>query len=118
MGRIAQCWFEPSHTTFDSHVTVARPIDGVDPYWFGYTMLELESTFAGMGDGATNQKELGRARIASTCIISPVHLLQRNFGSFASSTAQQIQVLSDQNEKLAQGRDLLLPRLMNGEIAV
>ena len=118
LGRVAQCWFEPSNTTFDSHVTVARPIDAVDPYWFGYAMLELERVFEGMGDGATNQKELGRARIADTCLISPTHLLQRNFGSFASDTANQIQVLADQNDKLAQARDLLLPRLMNGEITV
>ena len=118
LGRVAQCWFEPSNTTFDSHVTVARPIDAVDPYWFGYAMLELERVFEGMGDGATNQKELGWARIADTCLISPTHLLQRNFGSFASDTANQIQVLADQNDKLAQARDLLLPRLMNGEITV
>ena len=118
LGRIAQCWFEPSNTTFDSHVTVARPIDAVDPYWFGYAMLELESVFEGMGDGATNQKELGRARIADTCIIAPKHALQRNFGAFASDTAKQIQVLVDQNQKLVDTRDLLLPRLMNGEIAV
>ena len=118
LGRVAQCWFEPSNTTFDSHVTVARPIDAVDPYWFGYAMLELESVFEGMGDGATNQKELGRARIADTCIIAPKHALQRNFGAFASDTAKQIQVLVDQNQKLVDTRDLLLPRLMNGEIAV
>ena len=118
LGRVAQCWFEPSNTTFDSHVTVARPIDAVDPYWFGYAMLELESVFEGMGDGATNQKELGRARIADTCIIAPKHALQRNFGAFASDTAKQIQVLVDQNQKLVDMRDLLLPRLMNGEIAV
>ena len=118
LGRVAQCWFEPSNTTFDSHVTVARPIDAIDPYWFGYALLELESVFAGMGVGATNQKELGRARIADTCIISPTHALQRHFGSFTSDTAKQIQVLADQNEKLAQASDLLLPRLMNGESAV
>ena len=118
LGRVAQCWFEPSNTTFDSHVTVARPIDAIDPYWFGYALLELESFFEGMGGGATNQKELGRARIADTCIISPTHALQRHFGSFTSDTAKQIQVLADQNEKLAQARDLLLPRLMNGESAV
>ena len=94
------------------------PIDAIDPYWFGYALLELESFFEGMGGGATNQKELGRARIADTCIISPTHALQRHFGSFTSDTAKQIQVLADQNEKLAQARDLLLPRLMNGESAV
>jgi type I restriction enzyme S subunit len=118
LGRVAQCWFEPSSTTFDSHVTVARANGTVDPYWFGYSLLELESVFEGMGDGATNQKELGQTRIASTHVITPPLGLQKNFGLFGRDSSRQIQVLVEQNEKLAQARDLLLPRLMNGEIAV
>jgi len=118
LGRVAQCWFEPVNTTFDSHITVARPHSDVDPYWFGYALLDLEALFEGMGDGATNQKELGRARIAATPIVLPPAKIQRNFAAFVSDAVQQIQVLSDQNQKLAQARDLLLPRLMNGEIAV
>lgn len=118
LGRVAQCRFVPSGTTFDSHVTVARPLRDIDSYWFGCAMLELEPVFEGMGDGATNQQELGRARIAATPVIVPPSNLQRNFGAFASDTVLQVQVLSDQNEKLAQARDLLLPRLMNGELAV
>ena len=118
LGRVAQCWSDPSSTTFDSHITVARPNETVDPYWFGYALLELESVFEGMGDGATNKKELGRTRIANTRVISSPQPLQRDFGLFASETTKQIQVLADQNERLAQARDLLVPRLMNGEIAV
>ncbi len=115
LGRVSQCWSEPTNTTFDSHVTVARPNDTVDPYWFGYAMLSLESLFGGMGEGATNQKELGRGRIAAT---KPPHALQREFEEFTSETSRQIRVLSDRIVKLEEARDLLLPRLMNGEIAV
>lgn len=118
LGRVAQCWFTPEATTFDSHVTVARPNETVEPYWFGYAMLEMEPVFEGMGRGATNQKELGRSQISEIRLIFPSGSLQSNFGLLVADSARQIQVLSEQNEKLAAARDLLLPRLMNGEIAV
>jgi type I restriction enzyme S subunit len=118
LGRVAQCWFNPTGVTFDSHVTVARPNGSVDPYWFGYALLALESVFDGMGDGATNQKELARTRIASMTITAPSISLQKTFGLFTADSCRQIQVLAEQNEKLAAARDLLLPRLMSGEVAV
>jgi type I restriction enzyme S subunit len=118
LGRVAQCWFEPEATTFDSHVTVARPSGEVDPFWFGYALLELQRVFEGMGDGATNQKELSTRRIAKTRLPVPPRPLQTLFAAFSGKTSTQIQTLTTQNEKLAQARDLLLPRLMNGKIAV
>jgi type I restriction enzyme S subunit len=118
LGRVAQCWFAPEKTTFDSHVTVARANDGVEPLWFGYALMELETAFEGMGEGATNQKELSKSRIADVLLKVPPKNLQILFSEFAANCATQIQVLAGQNQKLAQARDLLLPRLMNGEIAV
>lgn len=118
LGRVAQCWFAPEKTTFDSHVTVARANDSVEPLWFGYAIMELETVFEGMGEGATNQKELSKSRIADVLLKVPPKNLQSLFSEFAANTATQIQVLADQNQKLAQARDLILPRLMNGEIAV
>lgn len=118
LGRVAQCWVNLPGITFDSHVTVARPDSSVDPYWFGYVMMEMESVFEDMGEGATNQKELAKSRIAGTTIVVPRRSLQDDFGSFASSTSRQIQKLIEQIQKLAQARDLLLPRLMSGELTV
>jgi type I restriction enzyme S subunit len=83
LGRVAQCWFEPEAMTFDSHVTVARPNGQVDPFWFGYALLELQKLFEGMGDGATNQKELSRTRIAETRLLAPPRPLQVLFADFA-----------------------------------
>jgi type I restriction enzyme S subunit len=118
LGRVAQCWFDPQATTFDSHVTIARPNTSVDPFWFGYALMELEPIFEGMGEGATNQKELSKSRIAHLQIVKPPHPLQVLFADLAANTSVQIQTLTDQSNKLAEARDLLLPRLMNGEIAV
>lgn len=118
LGRVAQCWLHPEATTFDSHVTIARPNDTVDPFWFGYALMELEPIFERMGEGATNQKELSKNRIAEVRIVTAPRSMQVLFAEFASHTSAQVQLLANQNDKLAQARDLLLPRLMNGELAV
>ena len=62
---------------------------------------------------ATNKKEL-----ESQELLVPSNVLQKEFDAAASTIDEQIANLTTQNEKLAQARDLLLPRLMNGEIAV
>jgi type I restriction enzyme S subunit len=118
LGRVAQCWLHPEAMTFDSHITVARPAKEIDPFLFGYSLMELEKAFEGMGEGATNQKELSKGRIGDVQIIFPPRMLQKQFADFAENATKQIQVLSAQIEKLTVARDLLLPRLMNGEIAV
>ena len=48
----------------------------------------------------------------------PNRNLIESFTTLTTPTIRQIDVLSKENQKLAAARDLLLPRLMNGEIAV
>lgn len=48
----------------------------------------------------------------------PVRNLQSDFVEVVSTFQGQLRALEAMNQKLAQARDLLLPRLMNGEIAV
>ena len=62
---------------------------------------------------ATNKKEL-----ESQALIGPTPRLLKEFECQANSIDEQVLCLTNQNEKLAQARDLLLPRLMDGEIAV
>ena len=51
-------------------------------------------------------------------ILAPTKRLIDQFAEFAQSTYQKIYVLDTMNQKLSSARDLLLPRLMSGEIAV
>jgi len=51
-------------------------------------------------------------------LLIPPRRLQTHFREFAAPLNQQRAVLYRQNEKLRAARDLLLPRLMSGEIAV
>ena len=60
-----------------------------------------------------NQEVIGRIPV----ILPPKNLL-REFQSFATDVLRQIAVLSRQNLKLRAARDLLLPRLMSGELVV
>lgn len=51
-------------------------------------------------------------------VLSPTKRLIDQFAEFAHLTYQQIHALETTNQKLRAARDLLLPRLMSGEIAV
>ena len=51
-------------------------------------------------------------------IILPPMTLQLTFGQIASASNEQRNTLMDKNKVLAQARDLLLPRLMSGEVRV
>ena len=62
---------------------------------------------------ATNKKEL-----EGQIFLGPPALLLREFEDQVSTIDLQIACLESQNHNLVQARDLLLPRLMNGEIAV
>ena len=62
---------------------------------------------------ATNKKELEGQEL-----VVPSSMLLTEFEAQAATIDRQIANLTSQNEKLAQARDLLLPRLMNGEITV
>jgi type I restriction enzyme S subunit len=48
----------------------------------------------------------------------PTPPLQNQFGESIRPLFNQIDVLMEQHQKLSQARDLLLPRLMSGKIAV
>lgn len=65
----------------------------------------------------------GRQRVQSSCfdryfVAVPPALLATTFDDAVKPMFEQISKLDQQSRKLAQARDLLLPRLMNGEIAV
>ena len=66
--------------------------------------------------GATRQA-LTKQMLLDFEIVLPTPAIMRSFGEFASVCFRQREVLAAQNHKLRSARDLLLPRLMNGELA-
>ena len=51
-------------------------------------------------------------------VLRPPTSLRDSFGDFAETCVSPDQHVAQQNQKLRTARDLLLPRLMSGEIAV
>ena len=120
---IGRAWFvykQPWRMITAVDVTIARPDQtAVDPRYFLYHLnsqthiarCELRAT------GATRPR-ISRKAMGALPIILPPMTLQLTFGQIASASNEQRNTLMDKNKVLAQARDLLLPRLMSGEVRV
>ena len=85
-----------------------------------YAQLWLQQhreQIAGLAQGSA-QTNISQETLRGLKMIWPTSLLLDAFLDRVLSSYHQIECLCLQNSKLAQARDLLLPRLMNGEIAV
>ena len=68
--------------------------------------------------GGATYKEISKGKFKALSLVTPDTDLMCEFEDQASELHAQVRTLHKTNQKLAQARDLLLPRLMNGEIAV
>jgi type I restriction enzyme, S subunit len=68
--------------------------------------------------GGATYKELSKGKFRALSVVLSDNALLREFEEQTATFHTQVRTLHRMNEKLAQARDLLLPRLMNGEIAV
>ena len=66
----------------------------------------------------TTYPEISQGRFRQMGIVMPSATLVRRFAEVVGDSIQQIGCLARSNKLLIQARDLLLPRLMNGEISV
>lgn len=82
-----------------------------------FQLIERVEEIRSMGSGSTFP-EVSRRKFREFPILIPPHRLVAHFVEHATPMLNQIRALKQQNQKLRVARDLLLPRLMNGEIAV
>ena len=68
--------------------------------------------------GGTTYKEINKTTFRNMSLVIPLNYLLKLFDSFAYDVVKQVRIVKKQGAALKQARDLLLPRLMNGEIAV
>lgn len=118
LGRVAQAFAVPPQTSVDTHVTIVRPHEDVDPYFFGVQLITLEDKFTRAGTGSTGQTELSRSAIAEIPVAIPPRMLQRRFGFLVAPMREGTEILAKQNALLRTTRDLLLPKLISGEISL
>ena len=68
--------------------------------------------------GGSTYKEISKGKFKALPIVLPEGMLLREFEEQVATLHAQVRSLHKSNQKLAEARDLLLPRLMNGEISV
>ena len=118
LGRVAQVYENLENYTVDTHVTIARAKRDIDLDFYGCCLLSLQETFERMGVGATGQTELGRAAISDIDLAIPPIILQQQFGKSVHGIRSAAETYAKKIQNLRRTRDLLLPRLLSGQIEV
>ena len=85
-----------------------------------YLLFNLMSRVAEIRGNAkgTTYPEISKGRFRTMDIVIPTRTLMVRFANIASDTIRQVHCLKRSILRLTQTRNLILPRLMNGEIAV
>ena len=87
----------------------------VGPHFANHLLanMQLEQYNGGAAVPTLNRNDVHRVEV-----LSPPSMLLRMFEDQSHDIVKQVDALTSMNLKLAKARDLLLPKLMNGEVAV
>lgn len=118
LGRVAQVWFEANNMTVDSHVTIVRPKDSILQSYIGFWGLSHESEIEAQHTGSTGQTELPRDRVKAMELPLPDEDTLSKFNELIIPMTSTVISNQEENARLSQLRDALLPELMSGEIDV
>jgi type I restriction enzyme S subunit len=107
----------------DREVCTNQGFISIVPYQDDYRMYLLHNLMQRVEEirshaGGSTYREINKTRFRNFEILIPSNFLLKQFQDQAYKILQQVRLLNKQNQKLSQARDLLLPRLMNGEITV
>ena len=118
LGRVAQVWFEANNMTVDSHVTIVRPKDSILQSYIGFWGLSHESEIEAQHTGSTGQTELPRDRVKAMELPLPDEDTLSKFNELVIPMTSTVISNQEENARLSQLRDALLPKLMSGELDV
>ncbi len=122
---VARCCIAPRRhlpARVNQHVMIMRPIPDVvcSEYLLcaiNYPRQKQLILSIARAGGATREA-LTKSTIEEFEILLPSNQLMEGFCAVAKDSFDQIEILQRQNLALAKARDLLLPKLMSGEVAV
>lgn len=89
----------------------------VCPYYTLLKFQNMRSFLINLSQGAA-QTNISQQVIKGLKAVMPTKSLTQNFSDAVTPAFEQIKNLQQQNQKLKQARDILLPKLINGQIAV
>lgn len=121
LGRI-HFWYETStNVVVDQHITIIRAKKGVSTAEYLYLLLsssKYSDYFESCITGTTGMLMLNISAVRNTDIMLPSIKIQEKFANTIESLYEKIEQNNQENTRLAQLRDTLLPKLMSGEIDV
>jgi type I restriction enzyme, S subunit len=121
---VARCCMAPERhlpARVNQHVMIVRVDPArMDPFYVHAAINsdERKRQLLSFAQKGSTREALTKDTMAGFDITRPADELMREFGEIAKTTFLQRENLAAQNQKLRAARDLLLPRLMNAEIAV
>lgn len=99
-------------------ITFLRAKSDLSQYQLFYFISNNQKYFESVGQGSTGQTTLKVSLIEELEIIKPTKSVINSFDFLISPLWKQIGILKNQNQKLKEARDILLPRFMNRTIEV
>lgn len=119
LGRVAQILMLEGTTVVDSHVTVVRADqDKILPEYLGIYLMQREDEIERLGAGSTGQTELSRDRLGQLPILVSPLPLQARFTEVLKPINKQRVENAREIKSLTTIRNLLLPKLITGELRV
>ena len=118
LGRVGIVYFNMDNVAIDSHITVVRPKTALLRHFVGRNLLSRQLEIENMAVGSTGQTELPKDRVKYLPIIMPDDNALKHFNDVIEPIARLLYRNIEESRRLASLRDILLPRLMSGEIKV
>ncbi|WP_431321637.1 restriction endonuclease subunit S [Rhizobium sp. YTU87027] len=117
LGRVATVRGLKETATVDSHVTICRAdTTKISKLILSLFMEDKQALIETLGHGSTGQTELNPASLGGLVVTVAPKSLQSSFEEVVRPLRDLVTYNSDQSGTLAATRDLLLPRLMSGEV--
>ena len=117
IGTVGVVSFNSSIAQTNQQINAIVPANESLRYWTLFMAKDLKPLLESIGGGVT-MANVNKSKFSSIKVVIPSSLMLDQFNLFAANQIDQIEQLASMNLKLASARDLLLPRLMNGEVAV
>ncbi len=102
-GRVAQLFNVPVPTTIDGHMILLRPVEEIDPIYYGYAIKSQKRKIESLAEGSTGQTEINRQRLKDEINITfpKEKVLQKVIGTLLFQIDEKIKNNKQINNNLA-----------------